>query len=359
MMTDLASGLSPTRLELIQRLSETVGVSGDEGRVRAIVRHELEGQVDQLYTDAIGNLMAVRHSQGPTAIRVMLAAHMDEVGFIVTRVDSGGFLSIAPMGGVRAEQFVGKRVWVGPQPSLGVIGVKPIHLIEESDSMARPSFASLRVDLGAGADEVREMGIRPGAYGTFATSFKHDSGRLRGKALDDRLGVAILIELLRRPMPGVDLLAAFTVQEEIGTRGASVAAYSLEPDIGLAIDCTPARDLPCPAGDINPDPNTRLGGGPAIYVADGGTVSDPRLVHKTIDAAERLDIPYQIRQPGGGSTDARAIQRSRAGVPVVSISVPGRYAHSAVGLALASDLLATEALLRGLLTSLGGEPSSL
>jgi endoglucanase len=354
----MASGLSPSRLEFIRRLSEAVGVSGDEGRVRAIVRRELEGQVDDLHTDAMGNLIAVRRSQGPAILRVMLAAHMDEVGFIVTRIDPEGYLSIAPVGGVKAEQLVGKKVWVGPQLGLGVVGVRPIHLAGESEIMTCPVFSSLRVDMGATVDDIGAMGIRPGVCGTFSTTFKHDSGRLRGKALDDRLGVAILVELLRGPIEGVDLLAAFTVQEEIGARGASVAAYGLDPDVGLVVDCTPARDLPCPDGNINPDPNTRLGGGPAIYVADGGTVSDPRLVAMAIDAAERLDLPYQIRQPGAGSTDARAIQRSRAGVPVISISVPGRYAHSAVGLTLTSDLLATEALLRGLLASLGqGLPS--
>ncbi len=357
-MPDLPSGLSESRLALIQRLSEASAVSGDEGHIRAILRAELEPLADELETDPMGNLLAVRRSQGSAAVRIMLAAHMDEVGFIVTRVDADGILSLAPIGGVKAEQFVGKRVWVGPRPSLGVVGVKPIHLADKSSITARPSFSSLRVDLGVSAEEVLEMGIRPGVYGTFATTFRSNFGRLRGKALDDRLGVAILIELLRRPISGVDLLAAFTVQEEIGSRGASVAAYGLAPDVGLAIDCTPARDVPGPDGAVNPDPNTRLGGGPAIYVADGSTVSDPRLVRMAIDTAERLDLPYQIRQPGAGGTDARAIQRSRAGVPVISISVPGRYAHSPNGLALVTDLLATEALLRGLLASLGqGLPS--
>jgi len=357
-MTDMAGGLSPSRLELIRRLSEAVGVSGDEGRVRAIVRRELEGQVDDLRTDAMGNLLAVRRSRAPDALRVMLAAHMDEVGFIVTSLDSQGYLSVAPVGGVKAEQFVGKKVWVGPQPSLGVVGVQPIHLARKAGLESRSNYSSLRVDLGAAKDQIEAMGVRPGSYGTFATAFDNEAGHLRGKALDDRLGVEILIELLRRPIAGVDLLGAFTVQEEIGARGASVAAHALEPDVGLVIDCTPARDLPDLTGAINPDPNTRLGAGPAIYVADGRTVSDPRLVSMAVDAAERLDLPYQIRQPGAGGTDAQAIQRSRAGVPVISISVPGRYAHSPVGLALEADLLATEALLRGLLTSLGqGLPS--
>ncbi len=352
-MIDLTGGLGEPRLDLIRRLSQAVAVSGDEGRVRSIVRRELEPVVDDIKTDAMGNLLAVRRSQGPAAVRAMLAAHMDEVGFIVTRVDSQGFLSVAPIGGVKAEQFLGKQVWVGHQPSLGVIGVKPVHLMDRTELKARPTFSSLRVDLGVSADTVQEMGIRPGAYGTFATSFMHDAGRLRGKALDDRLGVALLIELLQRPIEGVDVLAAFTVQEEIGARGAAAAAFGLAPDVGLAIDCTPARDLPGPSGTINPDSNTRLGEGPAIYVADGKTVSDRRLVDMAIDTAERMNIPYQIRQPGPGGTDARAMQSSRTGVPVISMSVPGRYAHSPVGLALESDLLATQALLRGLLGTLG------
>jgi putative aminopeptidase FrvX len=357
-MTDSTPALSEARLELIRRLSDAVAVSGDEGRVRAIVRHELESVADEIRTDRMGNLLAVRRSDGPAKLRVMLAAHMDEVGFIVRAIDHDGALRVAPVGGLAAERLVGKRVWVGPAPSLGVVGVTPIHLVKKSDSQIRPDFSSLRIDLGASADQVRDLGIRPGVIGTFATRFRMENDHLRGKALDDRLGVSLLIELLRRPVKGVDLLGAFTVQEEIGARGATVAAFTFEPDIGIALDCTPAMDLPTSEGRINPDPNTRLGEGPAVYVADGKTVSDPRLVSMAIETAERLEIPFQIRQPGSGGTDARAIQRSKAGVPVISISVPGRYMHSAVALAIASDVLATEALMKGFLASLAdGWPS--
>ena len=158
---------------------------------------------------------------------------------------------------------------------------------------------------------------------------------MRGKALDDRIGVASLIELLRHAPPNIDLLAAFTVQEEVGLRGAQVAAYAFDPDLALVLDCTPARDLPTWESDSsqntfheNTHYNTRLGAGPAIYIADGSTIHDPRLVRHLIDTAEALHIPYQIRQPGGGGTDAGAVHKQRSGIPSVSMSVPGRYIHT-------------------------------
>lgn len=168
-----------------------------------------------------------------------------------------------------------------------------------------------------------------------------------------------MIELVKNAPPNVDLLAAFTVQEEVGLRGAGVAAHALAPDVAIAIDSTPAFDLPLwhggSPGEENTTYNTRLAGGPAIYIADGGTLSDPRLVRHLVDTAEAHGIPYQIRQPGGGGTDAGAIHRARAGIPSISISVPGRYPHSAVAIARLSDWQNTLALLQAALATLTRE----
>lgn len=175
--------------------------------------------------------------------------------------------------------------------------------------------------------------------------FRQQGSNLFGKALDNRLGVATLIELVRHAPPDLELLAAFTVQEELGLRGARVAAYTFNPDLAIVIDSTPAYDLPTWDGTENTAYNTRLGAGPALYVADAATLSDPRLVRYLAQVADQLDIPYQFRQPGGGGTDAGAIHKQRAGIPSVSVSVPGRYPHTAMGLARVEDWQDTLTLL--------------
>jgi len=213
---------------------------------------------------------------------------------------------------------------------------------------------ALRIDVGAENGKKVKVGDRA----TFATTFSRIGPSIRAKALDDRLGVAILIELLKQPLPNLELLVAFTVQEEVGLRGARVAAYTLNPDLAFVLDCTPARDLPAwesggyhiEAGESeNARYNTRLGAGPAIYIADSATLSDPRLVRHLIETAEALKIPFQIRQPGGGGTDAGAIHRQRAGVPTVSLSVPGRYLHTAAAIARLDDWKNTLALIHAAL----------
>ena len=189
--------------------------------------------------------------------------------------------------------------------------------------------------------------VKVGDYATFATRFWQNGDSLFGKALDDRLGVATLIELARSNPAKLEILFAFTVQEEVGLRGARVAAYEFQPDLAFAVDSTPAFDLPMPDEEgENTQYNTRLGAGPAIYLADSGTLSDPRLIRFLTRLAESHQIPYQFRQPGGGGTDAGAIHLSRGGVPTVSVSVPGRYAHSPILHAKLSDWENTLALLR-------------
>ncbi|MHB1481222.1 MAG: M42 family peptidase, partial [Bellilinea sp.] len=186
---------------------------------------------------------------------------------------------------------------------------------------------------------------KPGDRATFATRFQQIGPSLIGKALDDRLGVATLIELLRHVPAHIELQAAFTVQEEVGLRGARVAAFALDPQVAIAIDSTPAGDLPRWDGEVSSQYNTRLDGGPAIYVADKGTLSDPRMLRHLYQTAEAHNIPYQIRQPGGGGTDAGAIHKQRAGIPVVSVSIPGRYAHTAALVTRLDDWQYTLSLL--------------
>ena len=335
------------QLKLLERLCNAVAVSGDEGEVRQIVLAELSGQADEIKVDALGNVLATRSGTAKKRLRVMLSAHMDEVGFILVADDGEGLFRFEIVGGVDERQLPGKPVLIGNDHVPGVIGARPIHLTKAEERRHKIPLDSLRIDVGPGGAKVK-----PGDRATFATRFTRSGPALLSKALDNRFGVATLIELVRHAPADIDLLAAFTVQEEIGLRGAKVAAYTFAPDLALAVDATPANDLPGWDGEENVSYNTRLGLGPAIYVGDGTTLSDPRLVRWLASAGDAAGIPYQLRQPGGGGTDAGAIHRARAGIPSGSISVPHRYSHTAVSVARLDDWKNTLALLQSALEHL-------
>lgn len=336
------------QIQLLERLCTACSVSGDEGEVRAIVMEQVSPSASELKVDALGNVLVTRRGEGAERLRVMLAAHMDEVGFMLTHDDGEGLFRFETVGGLDERQLVGKPVWIGRDHINGVIGAKPIHLTTPDERKRAISLDALRIDVGPGGDGQVNVGDRA----TFATPFARLGPSLRAKALDNRLGVATLIELVKHAPPEIDLLAAFTVQEEVGLRGARVAAYAFNPDLAIAIDSTPALDLPAWDGAEVTQYNTRLGAGPAIYVADRATLSDPRLVRHLVETAESLGLRYQFRQPGGGGTDAGAIHQARVGIPSISVSVPGRYAHTAAGLARLSDWSDTLALLHGSLARL-------
>jgi endoglucanase len=322
----------------LEKLSNACGVSGDEGEIRAIVLEEVKPYADEVKVDAMGNVLVTRKAEVENPLRVMIAAHMDEVGFMLVDEEEGGLYSFELVGGMDVRQLVGKQVWVGKQHLPGVIGARPIHLTTAEERRHSISLDSLRIDIGGAKAKV-------GEWATFATTFQQIGPSLRGKALDDRLGVATLIELVKNGPRNIELLAAFTVQEEVGLRGAITAAYAFNPDLGIAVDSTPAIDLPVWDGSENVQYNTRLGAGPAIYVADSSTLADPRLIRHLAQTGDEMGIPYQFRQPGGGGTDAGSIHRTRAGVPSISVSVPGRYAHTAAQISRLSDWENTLALL--------------
>lgn len=339
------------QLALLERLSNACGVSGDEGEVRAIVMEQIKLCVDEVKVDALGNLLAIRKARVEHPVRVMLAAHMDEVGLMLINDEENGLYSFATVGGIDVRSLVGKPVLIGKEHVPGVIGAKPIHLTEEGETDRKIPLDVLRIDVGPG----KNGKVKVGDWACFATRFAQVGPSLRGKALDNRLGVATLIELVKHAPDQIELQAAFTVQEEVGLRGARVAAYSLNPDLAFAVDSTPAFDLPAWDGSENAQYNTHLGAGPAIYIADGRTFSDPRLVRYLAGVGDSLGIPYQFRQPGGGGTDAGAIHLRRAGIPSVSVSIPSRYPHTGVLLARLVDWQNTLALLHAALAGMTSE----
>jgi tetrahedral aminopeptidase len=324
---------------LARQLSNACAVSGDEGAVRRLVLDAIGPHVDEARVDALGNVLAVKRAAPGTRRppRVLLAAHMDEVGLMVVDHDSDGGLRFEVVGGINDKVLLGKPVWVGPRRLPGIIGAAPVHLLSGERRSSVVKAAQMRIDLGATSQDAARRLAPLGERATFATEFVELAGALRGKALDDRLSCASLIGLLRAGPYPVELHAAFTVQEEVGLRGARVAGFAVEPLAAIALDCTPAQDLPSSRDRENTQYNCRVGHGPVIYVADGATLSDRRLVSYLSGLAQAAGLPYQLRQPGGGGTDASALQRTGAGVPVVSLSVPARYLHTPASLARLDD----------------------
>lgn len=335
--------MSKVPVKLLEKLSNAIGVSGNEDEIRQIVIDQVKPYVDEYKVDPLGNVLAVKHAARPDATRVMFAAHMDEVGFMLVQEDSEGLFIFQPVGGMDERQLAAKPVLVGKDHVPGVIGSKPIHLTTPEERSRSIPRGSMRIDVSpANAGKVKV-----GDFATFATRFQQSGDSLFGKAIDDRMGVATLLELARLNPAKQEVLFAFTVQEEIGLRGARVAAYDFQPDMAFVIDSTPAFDLPLPNDEAeNTQYNCRLGAGPAIYLADAGTISDPRLIRFLVRLAEEHALPCQFRQPGGGGTDAGAIHITREGVPSVSISIPGRYAHTPILHAKIKDWQNTLDLLR-------------
>ncbi|HNQ95141.1 MAG TPA: hypothetical protein PKK96_15610 [Anaerolineales bacterium] len=328
-----------SQLKLLEKLCNVIAVSGDEGEVRKIVLEEIKDHADDVRVDALGSVLATRLGRGAKRVKVMLDAHMDEVGFMIVADEGEGIYRFESVGGIDARHLVGKQVFVGKERAAGVIGGKPIHLMDASERTRKVPVDSLRIDVGLAGKA--KVGERAG----FATKFRRVGPSIMSKALDNRFGVATVIELFKHAPSNIDLCAAFTVQEEIGLRGAKVAAQFFNPDLAIAIDSTPANDLPHFDETENATYNTKLGFGPAIYIADGSTLHDPRLVRFLQAVAASAKIPHQLRQPGGGGTDSAAIQRALAGIPTVSVSVPHRYTHSPVSISRVDDWKNTLALL--------------
>ena len=345
--------IGAAQIHLLERLCTADAVSGDEHEVRAIVLEQVRPLASELKIDALGNVLVRRVGIGENRLRVMIAAHMDEVGMMITGDDKEGIFRFDTVGGVDPRLLAGKAVRVGREHVPAVIGAAPIHLTRRDEREHALTVEGLRVDTGpANAGKVK-LGDRV----AFDTPFEQLGPSLRGKAMDDRLGVASLIELVRHAPANIDLLAAFTVQEEVGLRGARVAAYTFDPQLAFVLDCTPAYDLPSwDHEDENTRYNTHLGAGPAIYVADRATISDPRLVSYLVRTAEAARLPYQLRQPGSGGTDAGEIHKQRAGIPTVSLSVPGRYLHTPAAIIRLSDWKNTLSLIY---QALAGLPADL
>ena len=324
--------LTQSDVNLLEELSNACAVSGNEREVRKIVRREIEQIADSFEVDALGNAIAVRKAKAAEFTRVLISAHMDEIGFMLVNEEEPGIFIFRSVGGIDPRHMAGKSVVVGPDHVPGVIGARPIHLMTDEEMEKTTKESDLRIDIGS-----KNKTVKPGMYACFSTKFTLMGSCVCGKALDNRFGVCNLIRLFKECPENVELTAAFTVQEEVGVRGASVAAWDRHPDLAIAIDSTPAIDLPRWDGEESPIYKSKIGKGPAVYYHDGRTLSDPRIINYLQNVAEAYSIPCQRRQPMKGGTDAGGLHLTQEGIPVVSLSVPDRYAHSAASIARKSD----------------------
>lgn len=312
--------------DLLRRLTEAHGVSGQEDAIREIVRAEL-ADLCEISADRIGNLHCVKRGKGGK--KLMIAAHMDEIGFVVKHIEKEGFLRIQPIGGWDPRQMFSQRVIVGTREGtlrgLLVFGTKPKHLLSEAEAAKKPEIDGFYVDLGLPYDDVAKL-VRKGDPVTMDRTFEQIGNLCTCKAMDDRVGLYVMIEALRNAKSNdVDVHAIATVQEEIGLRGAAAAGSAIAPDIAVALDVTLAVDTP---GVPEADQVTRLGEGTAIKFMDSSLLCHPKLFGHFRDIAEREGIPHQIEVLPMGGTDAGAIQRLHGGIPAFTLSIPTRYIHT-------------------------------
>lgn len=334
---------------ILKELSEAVGVSGDEGAVRVIIKKAIADHVDEMWVDNLGNLLAIKRGTGAVSLRVLLDAHMDEVGLMIIGIDQDGTLKFRPVGGIDDRVMLAKTVWVGPDRIPGVIGGKPVHLLERGEYNNVVKMNGMRIDIGASDKDAASAKVKIGDRATFATEFSDLGPTVMGKAFDDRVGCALIVELLQCGPYPVDVMAAFTVQEEVGLRGAQVVGYRLEPDVAFALEGTICDDLP-KEDDVSPV--TEVGMGPALTTMDRATIADPRLVRFLTETAAKHSIPFQFRRTVGGGNDAGAIHLSRSGVPSAGVSIPCRYIHAPAAICGKIDLENTIRLMRATLEEL-------
>ncbi|MCY4083180.1 MAG: M42 family metallopeptidase [Caldilineaceae bacterium] len=340
---------------LLKELSETPGVSGQEDRIRARVSDHLAPLVDELQTDTLGNLTGLKRGHSSSARRVMLAAHMDEIGLIVTRLEKG-FLRFAPVGGVDLGALPAQEVTVHGRSDLpGLIASRPPHVLSMEEREKPFAQVDLFIDVGLAADRLAEQ-VSVGDFISIRRSADSlGNGHATGKAFDNRVSVVVLLQALRilqGRSHGWEVVAAVTVQEEIGLRGAKTATFHVAPDVGIALDVTYAEQP-----GASPDEALPMGSGPAIGL---GPNMHPVLRRLLVDTAERQEIPYTNEVlPGNSGTDAWAMQVSQSGIPTALISVPIRNMHTPAETVALKDIDRSARLLAETICELPDDMSAL
>ncbi len=319
-------------LKYLQKLCEFRSPSGAEDNIREYIKSVIEPKCESVTVDSLGNLIAFKKGAMPAVKKVQLDAHMDEVGIIITAINSDGTLCFSTVGGINCESLVSKRFRF--DDTVGVVSTKPIHLLSGAEKDKLPEKSSLTVDIGAADRAEAEKYVSVGDLGTFDSGFSlFGDGKILSRALDDRVGCAVLMQLIDEALP-YDAYFTFSVQEEVGCRGARVDSFSVNPDFAIVLESTTAADI---AGNPPSKQVCRLGDGAAISFMDGGTFYEKALYDEAFIAGEAIGVKLQPKAAVAGGNDASAIHLSRDGVRTLSISVPCRYLHSSAGVIDESD----------------------
>ncbi len=320
-------------LELIKELCALSGISGREDSVRDFIIEKIKDHAEYS-VDALGNLLVFKKGKKPAKNKVMLDAHMDEVGMIVTGITSEGFLKFEKVGGINSKVIIGRSVKVGENAVNGVIGIKPVHLVDKDKEDVIPSADELYIDIGAASKEEAEKVVSFGDAVWFNSDFvEFGNGFIKAKAIDDRAGCAILVEMIRSELE-YDTWFSFSVQEEIGTRGAQTAAFNIAPDYAIVVETTTAADI---SGVKDENRVCICGKGGAVSFMDRSTIYNRALFDRAFEIAAEKGIACQPKTLVAGGNDAGAIHKSRGGVKVLTVSVPCRYLHSPVCVIKYSD----------------------
>ncbi|MGQ0793916.1 MAG: M42 family metallopeptidase [Deltaproteobacteria bacterium] len=334
-------------IELLKLLCETAGLPGAEEPIREIVLSSLREFTDEISCDRLGNVVAHIAGKGP---RLVLDAHMDEVGFMVSHVDARGFVRVIPLGGIDARVFYGQRlvVW-GGRPLIGMVAALPPHISKSSGERDAPDVEDCLIDLGLSGDTVHGL-VKAGDVVSYFSPFVETEEAIISKAIDDRVGLFVMLEALRRKSAlGCDLYVTATVQEEMGLRGANVIVPALEPDFAVVLEGTVSNDLP---GVADHKTLAKTGRGPEIRLSDKYLLADRALSFYMMKLAEARGIPYQVTVKKAGSTNATAMQVTGRGTRVGAVSVPVRYLHSPSSVAYKSDIEETIKLVVAILEEL-------
>lgn len=323
--------------ELLKKLSETYGPSGREEQIARVIQNEVKDYVDETYIDNMGNLYAVKKGSGA---KIMIAAHMDEIGMIVTHVDEKGFLRFSNVGGLSPYVLLGQRVIFG-NGTIGTIGM------EKLDDIKKLTLDKLYIDIGAKDREEAKKQVNVGDIATYHREATVAGSRMIGKAMDNRAGCAVLIKAIQElGSTDNEIYAVFTTQEEVGLRGSRTSTYRISPDLGLAVDVTLVGDTPeAPTMDVS------LGKGPTVKVKDASVICHPRLKEVLTQVAEKNEIPYQFEVLIAGGTDAGAIHLTKEGIPAGVISVPCRYVHTPGEMVDLGDMANAVKLLKAFLST--------
>ncbi len=339
-------------LELTKTLCGLSGASGYEDEVRDYILERIMPNVDEVITDSMGNIIASKKGAKTPDKKIMFAAHMDEVGVIITRIEDDGYLRFSFLGGIDRRTIIGKKVYIGENKVLGVIGIKAYHMVSREEESKVPELSQMYIDIGAENKEEAEKSVSVADFGCFDPSvYEYGDGYLKAKAIDDRIGCAAMIKLIEGELP-YDATFAFTVQEEVGTRGAKIAAARVNPACAIVLEGTTAADLPeVSEGKVI----CKLGGGIVIPFMDRGTIYTPRLYKMATKIANENGIKWQTKEMIAGGTDASVIQRSNDGVETVALSVPLRNIHTNASVCKISDTENMVKLAVLMLEALGAE----